>query len=243
MAARTVIGTFVKLPRTEVLAVLATAGFDFVVCDYEHAQMDEGVVLEMVRAARAISLPTVVRIAELQRGAVNRILEAGAAGVQLARADGAASIALADVLRYPPDGSRSLSLMQAAAGYGSQPVREYVERANADVLGIGQFETADYGDALDAAVAALDVAFIGPVDLSLSLGEAGEFDGPRTRQAITAVERASRGAGTPLGIYADSHSTAVAAIERRYRYIVISSDLTMLKTGARESLGALRSSD
>jgi 2-keto-3-deoxy-L-rhamnonate aldolase RhmA len=235
-----VIGTFVKLPRPEVIDVLALAGFDFAVCDYEHGQMDERAVLATVRAGDKLDLPVVVRVAAPDRGLVNRILEAGAAGIQLARADGRASLELMDLLRYPPRGTRSLSLAQPAAGYGSMPIDEYVERANEFSLGVGQFETPDYAEHLDDAVAALDVAFIGPTDLSLGLGEKGRAGGPKLEAAVAKIERAASRSNTPLGVFAEGNAGALDAIGRGYGYIVVASDIAMLKVGAREALAGLK---
>jgi hypothetical protein len=98
---------------------------------------------------------------------------------------------------------------------------------------VGQFETADYADGIDAAMAALDVAFIGPVDLSVDLGTPGEPDSERMRTATVAIEAAAAAHGTPLGIFAGSPEAAADALARGYRYIVTGSDLAMLATGAR----------
>lgn len=83
-----VVGTFLKIPRFEVVDLLALAGFDFVVCDYEHAQMTIADATDIVRAGVGRGLPVVVRVPTLDRGDINCLLEAGAAGIQLARGRG-----------------------------------------------------------------------------------------------------------------------------------------------------------
>ncbi len=83
-----VVGTFLKIPRFEVVDLLALAGFDFVVCDYEHSQMSLLDATDIVRAGVGRGLPVVVRVPGLNRGDINRLLEAGAAGIQLARGSG-----------------------------------------------------------------------------------------------------------------------------------------------------------
>jgi 2-keto-3-deoxy-L-rhamnonate aldolase RhmA len=240
LAERPVVGTFAKIPRPEIVDLIALAGFDFAVCDYEHGQMDERDVRGTVRSARAAGLPMVVRVADLDRGAINRILEAGAAGIQLARTVGERGPALAALIRYPPQGSRSLSTVQPSARYGRGPILEHVARSNAEVLAVGQFETADYGDGLDEAVGGLDVAFIGPVDLSVDLGAPGDMQAPVVRSAIADVKAAATRSGTALGIYAATAEAGRGALEQGYRYVVVSSDIGMLAAGAENLLAGFR---
>ena len=171
----------------------------------------------------------------LDRGEVNRLLEAGAAGIQLARGSGAEARSLRQLVSYPPVGSRSVSLSQPAADYGiGVSLAEHFERSNASVLAVGQFETADYSEGIDAAMAALDVAFIGPVDLSVDLGTPGRLDSEPMRAATEAIEAAAAARGVPRGIFAGSPEAADDAVARGYRYIVAGSDLTMLAGGARQ---------
>lgn len=233
-----VVGTFLKIPRFEIVDLLAIAGFDFVVCDYEHAQMSLIDATDIVRAGVGRGLPVVVRVPSLDRGEINRLLEAGAAGIQLARGSGDAAAGLRTLVSYPPLGSRSVSLAQPAASYGvGVSLAEHVERSNRDTLAVGQFETADYADGIDGAMAALDVAFIGPVDLSVDLGTPGELSSAPMREASAAIEAAAARAGVPMGIFAGSADAVADARARDYRFIVAGSDLTMLLAGARATLG------
>jgi 2-keto-3-deoxy-L-rhamnonate aldolase RhmA len=226
------VGTFLKLPRFEIVELLKQAGYDFAACDYEHAQMSPSDVCDVIRAGAAAGLPVTVRIPELNRGEINRFLEAGAAGIQLARTRGDLGSGLADLVRYPPDGSRSVSLAQPAAGYGQMPLTDYLRSSNDSVMAIGQFETADYADGLDLAMKHLDVAFIGPVDLSVDLRTPGTLDSPPMTTAIQTIETAAHRAGTVLGTFAATTEAVNAAKQRGYRYIVYSSDLAMLAAGA-----------
>ncbi len=235
MAERPVLGTFLKIPRFEIVDLLALSGFDFVVCDYEHSQMSVGEACDVVRAGRARRLPVLVRVPALDRGDINRLLEAGAAGIQLARGSGAAAGELRQLVSYPPLGSRSVSLAQPAADYGiGVTLTEHFERSNSTVLAVGQFETADYAAGIDAAMAALDVAFIGPVDLSVDLGAPGELDSEPMRDAKGFIEAAAARHEVPMGIFAGSPEAAADAAARGYRYIVVGSDLTMLASGAKQ---------
>lgn len=233
MAERAVTGTFLKIPRFEVVDLLALAGYDFVVCDYEHAQMSVNEACDIVRAGRARGMPVLVRTPTLQRGDINRLLEAGAAGIQLARGSSEAARGLRDLVSYPPKGSRSVSMAQPAADYGvGISLTDHLSRSNAETLAVGQFETAGYSDQLDEAMAALDVAFIGPVDLSVDLGTPGDLDSEPMKKALAVIESAAERAGVHMGTFSGSVESAQAAVAKGYRYIVVGSDLTMLSIGA-----------
>ncbi|MGH9043844.1 MAG: aldolase/citrate lyase family protein, partial [Acidimicrobiales bacterium] len=120
---RAAIGTFLKLPRPEVVAVLALSGFDFAICDLEHSQISETECREVIQAGRAENVPIVVRVRDLDRGLINTVLEAGASGIQLPRTVNAHnSRELFSLMRYPPDGTRSMSQAQPAARYGTEPL-------------------------------------------------------------------------------------------------------------------------
>lgn len=237
---RAVIGTFLKLPRAEGVEILAGAGYDFVICDLEHAQLDERDARDVLLAGRATGVPVLVRVATADRGLINRLLEAGAAGIQLPRVttvDDART--LRDLTRYPPEGTRSISQAQPAARFGAEPLLGYLARSNAEVLAVGQFETAGIAAPLDDVVAALDVAFIGTVDLAVDTGNPGDPSAPAVRERIRYVEEASRRTDTPLGVFAGSASAARSSIAAGYRYIVVSTDLSMLRSAAADLLASV----
>src|ERR671937_571785 len=106
LEARRVVGTFIKLAALESIEI-AAAELDFAVVDLEHSQLSEGEARRLVRHAHALGFPAVVRIPELDRGLVNRLLEAGAAGIQLSTVRRAAEVSeLRAATRYAPAGTR-----------------------------------------------------------------------------------------------------------------------------------------
>jgi 2-keto-3-deoxy-L-rhamnonate aldolase RhmA len=243
MADGAVIGTFVKLPRPEVIAILALAGFDFAICDLEHSQITAAECRDVLQAARAEGLPVVVRVPALDRGLINTVLEAGAAGIQLPRTVTAAdSRALADLMRYPPAGTRSMSQAQPAARYGAEPLTAYIERANEEALLVGQFETADLADELDDAVAPLDVAFIGSLDLSIAAGRPGHPEAPEVAELVERVAAAAKRTGRHMGLFASNTEAARTALNAGYRYIAVSADLSLLRKASDSLIAELRAS-
>ncbi len=235
------LGTFVKLPRREVLEVLALAGLDFIICDLEHSQMDEREARDLVWAGRAIGLPVVVRLAELERGPLNRLLEAGAAGLQVPRVRSRADVQrLRDLALYPPQGSRSTSLTQTAAGYGSTPIADYIQRANEDVLLVGQFETREMQGPAREVMEGLDVAFVGTTDLSVDFGTPGSLDHPQIRERLAELSDAARATGVALGIFVPTLEAAAQALTEGYRYVAVGADVSFLQSAARDAVCRLR---
>ena len=227
-----VVGTFVKLPALEAVDIVRSAGFDMVIVDGEHAQLDGSACLALVRHAAAIGLPAVVRIPAVDAGSINRLLEAGAAGIQLsslrARSERNALIAAS---RYPPGGARSVSLAHPAADYGAVPLAEYLERSKGGPLLVGQIETATTIDPLDALMPGLDVAFIGTTDLSVDLGRPGQLDHERVRERMAEIAAAAAGASIPLGAWVGAADALATLPGMDLRYVVIASDLQLLRSG------------
>jgi 4-hydroxy-2-oxoheptanedioate aldolase len=234
LSAGPVFGTFVKLGRREVIEILSAAGLDFAICDLEHSQISEQEAGVMILAGAACGLPVIVRIARFDEGLLNRLLEAGAAGIQLPQVQTREQAkAFRRACMYPAEGSRSLSLAQPAAGYGSEPLTDYIRRSNQELLLIGQLESRELEQPLSRVVSELDIAFIGSLDLTVDMGLPGKLDDPAVQQRLREIERAAAECNVPLGIYADSPARAAQAVATGYRMIALSSDLGALSTAAR----------
>lgn len=219
------VGTFVKLPATEAIDVVAAAGFDFAIVDREHSQLDEGDALRLVRHGFALGLPVVVRIPSCDAAEVNRLLEAGASGIQLSSVRCVDEVdALVRATRYATAGGRrSVSLAHPVAGYGATPLREAVA-ADPPLL-VGQIETAETDDPLDRIIGSgLDVAFIGTTDLAVDLG----FDEATLARRIEEIRVAAAAAGVALGAFAADARSIPGAV----RYVALSSDIALLRSAA-----------
>jgi 2-keto-3-deoxy-L-rhamnonate aldolase RhmA len=218
-------GLFVKLGATEVLDIAAGSGLDFVVVDLEHSQLSEADGLRLIRHAAALGFPALVRLPELDRGAVNRLLEAGARGIQLSTVRSVAQVeALRAATRYAPEGDRSVSLAHPAAGYGDAPLADYLEaQALSPPELVVQIETAETKDPLPELLAAgADVAFVGTTDLSVDLG----LDPERVRDRVAAIAAAAEAAGVELGGFALDHPDVT--------YDVSGSDVALLRAALGE---------
>lgn len=213
-------GLFVKLGATEVIDLIADQRLDFAVVDLEHSQLSEPDALRLVRHAHARELPALVRVPEVDRGAVNRLLEAGARGIQLSTVRRVGEIrALRAAMTYAPEGTRSVSQAHPLARYGDIPLADYLaaQRARPPWL-VAQIETATTDDPLDELLAAgIDVAFIGTTDLLVDLGLDRGALAARVDEIADAAERA----GVALG--------AFGLDDPRVAFDVAGSDVALLR--------------
>lgn len=211
-----IVGTFVKLPALESVDVCA-ASLDFCVVDYEHSQLAESDLLRLVRHASARGFPAVVRIPSVEGGLVNRLLEAGAAGLQLSSVHRIRDVeALVEASRYAPAGRRSISLAHPKAGFGAVPLREYLEATEPPLIVI-QLETRETDDPLAGIVSAgADVVFLGLTDLLVDCALDGEAAATRADE----IAAAAAAADVVLGGFGN---------DDRFRYAVVSSDVALLR--------------
>jgi 4-hydroxy-2-oxoheptanedioate aldolase len=216
LAGGRVTGTFVKLPALESIDICAQS-LDFCVVDYEHSQLSEAAVLRLVRHAAALEFAAVVRIPEVDRGLVNRLLEAGASGIQLSSVRRVEEVrALASATVYAPGGSRSISLAHPQARYGTVPLRDYLAAAESPLLVI-QLETRETDDPpVELCSAGADVAFLGLTDLLVDCALDESAAAARADELAGAVAEA----GIALGGF---------GAEERFRYAVVSSDVALLR--------------
>jgi 2-keto-3-deoxy-L-rhamnonate aldolase RhmA len=182
----------VKVPSASTVELAGHAGFDFVLIDTEHGPSDMGELEHHVRAADSAGIRSLVRVSGADSADILRALDAGANGIVVPHVTSAADVRCAVArTRYPPNGRRSLALSTRAGRHGTRPVAEHVA-AGADVLLIAQLEDAE---ALGQLPEILDTdglagVFIGPADLSASLGRPGQLDHPVVSGAIERITAA-----------------------------------------------------
>lgn len=226
------VGTFVKLPALESIDLARSVGFDLAVVDGEHSQLDEGAILSLLRYSAALDFPMLVRTPSRDAGSLNRMLEAGAAGLQLSSLRACAERdALVSATRYAPDGTRSVSLAHGGADYSAIPLARYLERSKQFPLLVGQIETASTADPLPELLRGLDAAFIGTTDLSVDLGRPGMLDDPRVTDRVAEIAAAAAGAGVALGAWVHSPAALGKLGDARFRYVLIGSDVQALRAG------------
>ncbi len=195
-------GTWVNTPSPDLVETLGDVGFDCVFLDLEHGEYGTEALPDLLRAARATGCFGVVRTSHVSAREVGAALDAGADGVLAPGVSSAAEAAtVVSAAHYPPVGSRGAAPMTRAARYGTTPFTSYRERSEAEVVAGAQIEGPAGLAAVDdiLATAHLDLAFIGPFDLSQHLGVPGDTSHPVRRRGDGRHRRPRRRQGRRHG--------------------------------------------
>ncbi|MCC6859035.1 MAG: hypothetical protein IT158_10755 [Bryobacterales bacterium] len=238
-----VVGTFLEIPAPQIVELLGLAGFDFVVIDREHGSIDLGQTEDLIRASLSTGISPMVRVAQCDPVAIRQPLDMGAAGVHVPQIGSAAAAEAAiRAALFHPKGDRGLQPYVRGASYRSVPVSEYVCSANEDTAMVMHLEGKECLEELDSILAlpGLDVPFIGPYDLSHSLGVPGEIRHPSVRAAVEQLVQRARAAGKRVGIYCDDAATAAEWKALGVSYLAVGLDAGMLLQAARAVVSALR---
>jgi 4-hydroxy-2-oxoheptanedioate aldolase len=237
-AGKTLTGVFCELGCPAAVEIAGMAGWDFVLLDGEHGPLGAAQFPEQVRAAQAVGAQAVIRVPTNDPAIIQHALDAGAAGVQIPRVESLPEARLAvESARFYPQGRRGFNPFVRAACYAAAPVGEFLEQANEDVLVALQLESAA-GVERAAEVGALpgiDVLFIGPFDLSQSLGIPGEVTHPRVYAAGETIIRAASARGVAVGVFSNAEEDARRWLQTGVRYLVFSTDTFLLTQAMRRA--------
>lgn len=246
---REAFGTWITLTDPAAVELLGLCGFDFVAVDLEHSAIGLETLQHHLRAAAAQGLATLVRVPSPDPKFLLRVLDAGAEGVLIPGVvDGAGATAALAGVRYPPGGGRGMSSLSRAARYGQHGLPGLAELAadlNKGVVAGLMVEDAAAVEAIYEIVATrgLDLVFIGPTDLSGSLGVLGSSGGPEVAAAVERVKTVCGRAGIPVAMPVHNSAYPLAASDLRSRgasLLTLSTDLAMLARGARQALDGVR---
>lgn len=242
-AGRPAYGYWTELFSPAATEIMSSAGYGCTMIDLEHGAADLSDAVAVMRALRGSGCTPLVRVPDNDAAWIKRVLDAGAEGVMVPAVNSAAEAeAVVAACHYAPRGIRGMAApIVRAARYG-QDWQGYVRDIAERVLAICQVET---GAAVEnvaeiAAVDGLDMIFIGPFDLSGSLGHLGEPDHPDVRAAITAVEQAAKAAGCLLGGIPTPARAPKDLYEAGYDLVLADIDLVFLREGALAGAAALR---
>ncbi len=243
---KSIVGTMVcMVENPDILQILKVCGFDLVIIDCEHGGIDYAPVGRMLNMGRVIGLPTLVRIPEARREMILKYMEMGAAGFLLPNCDTPEQAKeLVNHALYYPDGNRGVSMLRAHCGY-NKPANtvEYMKQANADALLICQVESPTSVANIDAilSVPGVDAAFIGPNDLSQSLGLMGQFDHPTVVEAIDKVIAAAKRHNKWSGIHIVGATASLKKwMAKGMTLNLWSNEVTMIMNNAQQGLKELR---
>lgn len=223
------IGLWSSLCSPIVAELIGHSGFDWILVDTEHSPNEPPAVLAQLQALQAGTATPIVRPAWNDPVLLKRLLDIGTQAVLVPFVQNAEEAAKAvAACRYPPAGIRGITVSGRGSRYGRVP--DYLKRADAEICVLVQVETGEALAQLEAiaSVDGVDGVFIGPADLSASLGHIGNPGHPEVQAAIKdAVERLTA-LGKPAGILTPSEADARRYIEWGYRFVAVGSDLGLL---------------
>jgi 4-hydroxy-2-oxoheptanedioate aldolase len=224
---------WLMLPSAISAEQLAHQGWDSLTVDQQHGQAGHGAMVAIFTAISTTDAAALVRVKGNDAGDIGRALDSGAYGVICPMVDTAADAGrFVAACRYPPQGTRSYGPRRAAIYAGA----DYADHANDTVLAIAQIETATAMRNLEAiaAVPGLDMLFLGPNDLRLSLGMRPRptIVEPEIIAAAETMRATAHQAGLKAGIFCGNPDDALAMIERGFDLVVAVIDDSLLAAGA-----------
>lgn len=237
LAGQACFGAWMLSASSDMAEILAFAGLDFLLLDHEHGQGSIDIAIGQLRAMKGTDCVGLLRVPANDHIYIKRALDAGVGGIMVPNVNGADEARrVVDACRYAPAGIRGAFGGMRAMKYGFDP--GYYDSAFENLVVAVQVENADAIDAIPeiAAVAGVDVVFIGPRDLSATLGKLNQFDDPAVRGQIERAEAAILKSGRILGSTAMSGKAAMAMTQRGYRFIIGGSDVGLLGQGVRAML-------
>ena len=240
----TVVGCGLQCYRSpEIARTFAAAGFDYVFIDMEHGSYDLETAQDMIAASNGAGITPIVRVGELLYSLVARLLDSGAQGIILPRVEDPKILAEAlSWMRFPPAGKRGYGVNTTMIGYEARGFKEIIEHQNLNTLSVVQFETKLAMERADEllSVPGMNIAMVGPADLSIALGIPGEFDHPLLISTVeNLIEKCNRHGVVP-GIQTRSTAMAKAWIERGMRFVGAGAEHGLLLEKAKETVGVLR---
>lgn len=224
-------------PKLVELAALR-GGFDAFWLDHEHTGVTLQGVEQTVRAIRAAGLDSFVRLAATDYATVMRFLEVGAGGIMAAHvrsADEAERVV--GFVKFPPRGRRGLNGSNRDGDFGTIPFAEYVAKCNRETFIAIQIENADALADIEAIarVPDVDLLFIGPADLSSSLGIVGQYDHPTFRAAMDRIISVADAAKMPWGTVPIGLDYTRELLRRGCRMLELGSDIGTIRLGLEAS--------
>jgi 2-dehydro-3-deoxyglucarate aldolase/4-hydroxy-2-oxoheptanedioate aldolase len=236
------IGAWAQLASPFTAEILSSAGFDWLMLDMEHAPGDILTLISQVQAMKGSGCVPLVRAPWNDFVAIKRILDAGAQGVLIPYVNTRIETEQAvRACKYPLEGIRGVAGSPRAAGYGRN-IGNYLQRANDEIFIMIAIETPEAVSNLDEIlqVQGLNGVFIGPMDLSSSMGFGGDSSKPEVQAVIQGIEKKVLAAGKVLATTTGTWEQAHTLFERGYRMLMLMADGVSLATLATQKVNQFR---
>ena len=235
------LGTFIEIGSMNAIEALHNTGLDFLVIDGEHGHFDTQTITDQIRAAESNNITPLVRIGEISRAEIQRVLDAGALGLILPGLTTPGEVRkLVSLSKFPPIGQRGFSVTRASRWGASKdaqiPLADYMKKRNELTLILPQCENIELLEVIDevAEMDGVDGIFIGPFDLSISMGIPGQFEHPEFLAAVRKIRNAVKKAGKLLMYFTTDPAITAKLAEQSFDGIALSLDTMILNRGYQE---------
>jgi 4-hydroxy-2-oxoheptanedioate aldolase len=234
-------GCWINMGSLVSAEIVGRAGFDWVLIDLEHGAGDAAIMYNQLQVLEGIDTSPIVRIDDITRPKVQRILDAGAAGIMFPQIQNEKEAEAAiKMMYYPPRGIRGTARAVRAMGYG-RTSDAYVANLDKTLLGVIQIETVSALKCIDAiaSVDGVDILFVGPFDLTTALGIFGQLDHMLYQQAIRDVADAAKKYGKATGVLLRDPKEYQMYHDLGYRFLACGADGAFVRQGADEMVKQL----
>jgi len=236
-------GTWITLGHPLIPEILAPAGFDWLAIDMEHSSIGIQEILPMIIAIEAKGVVPLVRVEENNANIIKRVMDAGSYGVIVPNVNNAEQAkAAVDAVKYPPTGKRGVGLYRAQQ-YGRyfDEYKQWLKNESVVIIQIEHIQAVEQIDDIFS-VPHIDAFFVGPYDLSGSMGKPGQYNDPKVAQAIERIINAGKKHKIPAGFH--SVPSSVRELKKRqkqgFKFLAYSTDAILLGDIARDSLESIR---
>lgn len=239
--AKTPLGTWLMAAAPTTAEAMGHTGMDFLVVDMEHVQIGIPELAHILRAVGCTPATPVVRLPWNDQVMVKQAMDAGAETLMIPFVQNAEEAREAvSFMRYPPHGIRGVAAVHRGSRFGTVP--GYLQTAHERVFSILQLETPEAIANLEeiAAVDGVDGVFVGPGDLSASMGHIGNIAHPEVQEMIAFAAKAAKAAGKPIGIVGPNPDMVSRFLDYGYSFAAVASDVALMTGRAAEWLAELR---
>lgn len=240
---KTEIGSWITLNHPSIAEIMSEAGFDWLCVDMEHSVTDYFEAQQLISTIQSKGIAAFVRVGENNTRIIKRILDAGADGIIVpsvnSRRD---AIKAVEAVKYPPFGKRGVGLARAQKyGFGFE---EYRDKVTKEIRLIVQIEHIQAIDELEAIIETegVDGTFIGPYDLSGSMGKPGQFNDEDVKNVLAKYEEIAKRYKKLIGYHVilPDFGKVVEKINAGYNFLAFSTDTLFLGTFCRNQMKSLK---
>ena len=231
---KTSLGTWLSIGSPDVADTLKQLPYDWFMIDLEHSTISIDTARNMMLALLDTKIAPLVRVGESDQYLIKRALDIGAYGILVPLVNTREEAErVVNFSKYPPLGSRGVGPVRTA-GYGNN-LKDYVTTANDEILVGVQIETMQALGNTEAIASTkgVDLVFVGPSDLTMSMGLVTDRGNPKVAEAMQSVVKICEKTGKIPGTLAATPDEAKRAQRLGFRFISLGSDSKCLFSGAR----------